>query len=91
MSRWVVHGAKTNIACDILEHRVQSRNTHIAFPEHFPTETIQAPTPTLDVWVALALGATTSTVGSVSSGEGSAHIGDWVSPWQAVGPWRNGQ
>ncbi len=95
LSRWVVHGVKTNIGFlrDILEHpEFKAGNTHIAFlGEHFPTEAIQAPKPTMDVWIALALGASTSAAGTVSSGEGSAQIGDWVSPWQAVGPWRNGQ
>jgi len=95
LSRWIVHGVKTNIAFlrDILDHaEFRGGNTHIAFlTEYFPPDEIRAPEAGDDVWAALAVSARTSAAAvSTGHGGGSDH-GDWVSPWQTVGPWRNGQ
>ena len=95
LSRWVVHGVKTNIGFlrDILEHpEFRAANTHIAFlAEHFPTEHIQAPTIDAAGWIALALGNERPSHGEPRQAGVHGVQGDWVSPWQSVGPWRNGQ
>jgi acetyl-CoA carboxylase biotin carboxylase subunit len=92
LGRWAVHGVTTNLHFlkEILLHpEFRAGRTHIAFlAEHFPNEAICRPEVGDDVFVALALAQHATSQRSRNGS--SAHVGDWVSPWRSIGPWRTG-